>query len=56
MESHKNKNTKEKTKRVVKLLEMFLRNEESNEQEVQNTEPAELNKHLADFIRSLRGS
>ena len=29
-----------------------LRNEKSAEREVQNIEPAELNKHLADFIRS----
>ena len=33
---------------------MFLQNEKSDEREVQNIEPAELNKHLADFIRSLR--
>ena len=50
MESPENKNTKEKTKRDVKLLETFLRNEKSNEREVQNTEPIELNKHLAGFL------
>ena len=38
----------------MKLLETFLQNEKSDEREVQNIEPAELNKHLADFIRSLR--
>ena len=47
-------NTKEKTKWDVKLLETFLRNEKNNEREVQNIEPAELNKHLADLIRSVR--
>ena len=38
----------------MKLLEPFLQNEKSDEREVQNIEPAELNKHLADFIPSLR--
>ena len=50
----KNRNTKEKTKRDVKLLEMFLRNEKNDEREVQDIEPAELNKHLAEIIRSVR--
>ena len=36
------------------MLETFLQNEKSDEREVQNIEPAELNKHLADFIRSVR--
>ena len=54
MESLEKKNTKEKTKRDVKLLETFLRNEKSDEREVQNIDAAELNKHLTDFIRSLR--
>ena len=49
-----NENTKEKTKRDVKLLETFLRNEKSVEREVQNIEAAKLNKHLSDFIRSVR--
>ena len=54
MESLKNKNMKEERKRDVKLLETFLRNEKSDGQEVQNIEPAELNKHLGLFIRSVR--
>ena len=54
VESLENRNTKEKTKRDVKLLETFLRNEKNDEREVQDIEPAELNKHLAEFIRSLR--
>ena len=50
------KNTEEKTKGDVhvKLLETFLRNEKNDEREVQNIESAELNKHLAEFIRSVR--
>ena len=39
VESLENKNTKEKTKRYVKLLETFLRNEKSDERDVQNIEP-----------------
>ena len=54
VESLENRNTKEKTKRDVKLLETFLRNENNDEREVQDIEPAELNKHLAEFIRSVR--
>lgn len=54
VESLENRNTKEKTKRDVKLLETFLRNEKNDEREVQDIEPAELNKHLAEFIRSVR--
>ena len=38
----------------MKLLETFLRNEKSDKREVQNIEPTELNKHFADFIRSVR--
>ena len=38
----------------MKLLETFLRNEKNDEREVQDIEPAELNKHLAEFIRSVR--
>ena len=47
VESLENMNTKEKTKRDVKLLER-------KERGAQTMEPAELNKHLADFIRSVR--
>ena len=54
VESLKNKNTKEKTERDVKLLEQILRNEDSHEREVRNIDPAELKKHLAHFIRSVR--
>ena len=56
MESLEDKNMKEKMKQYVKLLETFLRNKKSDGHEVQkqNTEPAELNKHLADFINSAR--
>ena len=53
MESLENRNTKEKTKWDVKLLETFLRNEKNDEGEVQDIEPAELNKHLVEFIRSV---
>ena len=49
VESFENTNTKEKTKRDVKLLETFFRNEKSDERELQNIEPAELKKHLADY-------
>ena len=38
----------------MKLLETFLRNEKNDEREVQVIEPVELNKHLAEFIRSVR--
>ena len=53
-EIFKNKNTKEKRKRGVKLLETFLRKEKSDEREVQNIGPAVLNKDLEDFTRSVR--
>ena len=47
VESLEKRITKEKTKRDVKLLETFLRNEKNDEREVQDIEPAELNKHLS---------
>ena len=50
----KAKTTKEKTKRDVKLLEEFLRNEKNDEREVHTIEPAELNKYLVEFIHSVR--
>ena len=53
MESLENKNAKEKTKRDVKLLENFLRNEKSDERKVHTIEPAEINKFLTEFIRSV---
>ena len=43
VESLENKNTKEKTKRDVKLVETFLRNAKTDEREVQNTELVECN-------------
>ena len=54
VESLESKSTKEQTKREVNLLEKVLRNEESDEREVQNIELTKLNKHLADCIRSVR--
>ena len=54
MESLENKNTKEKTKRDVKLLEDFLENEKNDEREVLTIKPAESNKYLAEFFRSFR--
>ena len=54
VETLEKKNTKEKTKGDAKLLKRF-RNEKSGGLEVQNIEAAELNKHLSDFIRSVRG-
>ena len=46
VESPENGNTKEKTKRNVKLLETFLGNEKRDEGELQNIEPAELKSTL----------
>ena len=46
MESLESKNTKEKRKGDVKLLEACFRNEKSDERES--------NKYLAEFIRSVR--
>ena len=53
VESMDNKNTKEKTKQDVKLLDEFLTNEQNDEQEVYGIAPVELNKCLAEFIRSV---
>ena len=46
VESPGNKNTKEKTKRDMKLLETFLRNEKGDEREVAR-------KHRARTLRTL---
>ena len=46
VESLGNKNLKEKRKRDVKLLETFLRNEKSDEREVENIEPAPCGLYL----------
>ena len=54
MESLESKNTKEKTKQDVKLLEEFLRNGKNDQQEVHTIKPAESNKYLTAFIRSVR--
>ena len=54
VQSLENKNTKEKTKRDLKLLGTFLRKGKSDEREVKNIALAELKKHLANFIRSVR--
>ena len=54
VQSFENKNTKEKTKRDVKLLEDHLRNKKNDEREVHTIEPVELNKYLAEFILSVR--
>jgi len=54
VESMENRNTREKTKRDVQLLEEFLRMEKNEEREVHTIAPAELNKYLAEFIRSVR--
>ena len=47
------KNTKEKTKRDVKLLEQFLRNEKNDQREVHTIQPAESNKYLASLFALL---
>ena len=51
-----NRNTKEKTKRDVQLFEEFLRKENNELREVHTIATAELNKYLAEFIRSVRRS
>ena len=53
LKSTENRNTKEKTKRDVQLFEEFLRKEKNDLREVNATAPAELNKYLAEFIRSV---
>ena len=37
----------------MKLLEKFLRNEKNDERKVHTIEPAEINKFLTEFIRSV---
>ena len=49
-----NRNTKEKTKRDVQLFEEFLRKKKNDLREVHTITLAELNKYLAEFIRSVR--
>ena len=54
MKSLKSKNKEEKKKRVVKLLEEFLCNEKNDERELHTMGPAESNKYLVEFNRSVR--
>jgi len=49
-----NRNTGEKTKPHVQQFEEVLRMEKNKEREVHMIAPAELNKCLAEFIRSVR--
>ena len=53
VESMENRSTKEKTKRDVQLFEEFLRKEKNDLREVHTIAPAQLNKYLAKFIRSV---
>ena len=48
------RNTRKKTKQDVQLFEESLRIEKNEEREVHTIAPAELNKYLAEFIRSVR--
>ena len=55
VESLENKNTQGKTKRDVKLLNDFLRGEKKKEKrELSAITPEDLDRYLAEFIRSVR--
>ena len=54
VESLENKNTQGKTKRDIKLLNYFLRGEKKEERELSAITPEDLDKYLAEFIRSVR--
>ena len=54
VESLENKNTQGKTKRDVKLLNDFLRGEKKEERELSAVTPEDLDRYLAEFIRSVR--
>ena len=54
VESLENKNTQGKTKRDVKLLNDFLRGEKKEERELSAITPEDLDRYLAEFIRSVR--
>ena len=54
VESLENKNTQGKTKRDVKLLNDFLRGEKKEEPELLEIIPEDLDRYLAEFIRSVR--
>ena len=53
VESLQNKSTKEKTERDVKLLKKYLA-AQNEEREVSDINPQELDRYLANFIRSVR--
>ena len=53
VESLQNKNTKGKTERDVRLLKRYLTSQ-NEEREVNEIEPQELDRYLAEFIRSVR--
>ena len=54
VESLENKNTQGKTKGDVKLLNDFLRGEKKEERELSAITPEDLDRYLAEFIRSVR--
>ena len=54
VESLEKKNTQGKTKRVVKLLNDFLRGEKKEDQELSAITPEDLDRYLEEFIRSVR--
>ena len=54
VEGQQNKSTKEKTERDVRLLKKYL-SAQNEQREVQEINPQELDRYLADFIRSVRG-
>ena len=54
VESLENKNTPGKTKRDVKLLNDLLTGEKKEERELSAITPEDLDRYLAEFIRSVR--
>ena len=54
VESLENKNTQGKPKRQVKLLNDFLRGGKKEDQELSAITPEDLDRYLAEFIRSVR--
>ena len=54
VESLENENTQGKTKRDVELLNDFLRGEKKEERELSAITPEDLDRYLAEFIRSVR--
>ena len=53
LDVQQNKNTKEKTERDVRFLKKYL-SAQNEQREVQEINPQELDRYLADFIRSVR--